>query len=344
MADNGMGPQVSVLTPIYNTHVKYLRECIDSVLAQTFSDFEFIILDNASDAYVADLVASYDDPRIRYFRVDENIGPAGGRNFCIARARGKYLAILDSDDVALPERLAAQVAFMDAHPSVGVLGTFSRTTDGCEFFSDTLPTAGDDICRHLLFCGNMLCHSSVMMRADVLRDNKLEYDPNLFPAEDYALWLDLTGRTEFALLPRVLTLYRFFPTSVSQQNLTRQWRNAVRAQLAAIGRNHNIDIDAADDLAALYAGDTSRAANGIRALDNLVGRLNEQKLPGNMVYDMFRGQFKHICYHTHSFGGLWRLMTCPAAGYYGQGIGWRAFCFITRGIFRHKSNVKKDKE
>ena len=164
MADNGMGPQVSVLTPIYNTHAEYLRECIDSVLAQTFSDFEFIILDNASDAYVAELVASYDDPRIRYFRVDENIGPAGGRNFCIARARGKYLAILDSDDVALPERLAAQVAFMDAHPSVGVLGTFSRTTEGGAFFSDTLPTDSDAICRHLLFCGNMLCHSSVMMR------------------------------------------------------------------------------------------------------------------------------------------------------------------------------------
>ena len=338
------GPKVSVLTPIYNTDMQYLRECIDSVLNQTFSDFEFIILDNGSEPYVERFVKSYNDPRIKFYRVDKNIGASTGRNLCISHARGKYLAILDSDDVAMPGRLATGVEFLDANPDVGVIGTFSRTTDGLEFFSDCLPTENKDICNHLLFRGNMFCHSSMMLRADVLREHGVQYVPEQFPAEDYSLWLSMVGKTQFALLPQILTVYRVLPNSASKQNQTGQWRAAMRAQLMAIERVCALTIKDKESLCDLYAGDVCSANDALRALSALVQDLNQKNLPGNEIYDMFRGQFKHICYHTHSLGGQWRLMMCPVAGYFGLGRGWRVFCFITRGMFGCKHNVKKDKK
>jgi len=336
--------KISVLTPVFNTAPEYLRECIDSVLAQTFTDFEFIILDNGSEPYVADIVKSYDDARIRFFRLERNIGPAAGRNFCIEHAHGAYLAILDSDDVALPARLATQAAFLDTNPDVGVVGTHSRTTDGNEFFSDSLPTNDEEIRRYLVFCGNMFCHSSIMMRADVLRKNNVGYDAECFPAEDYSLWLQLADKTRFARLPDVLVLYRPVADGASRKNMNRQFYQAARAQLGAIGRIYGVDVPNIDCLARVYAGDGLESRDAAAALDTLVKSLNEQNLPGDKLYEMYRGQFKHICYHTHSLGGQWRLMTSPMAGYFGMGIGWRGFCLVTRGIFGHKHNTKKDKK
>ena len=117
-------PKISVLLPVYNTAEDYLRECIDGILGQTFSDFELIIVNDAStDANVERVVKSYEDSRIRYYVNEKNLGISETRNKLIDLAQGEYLAVHDHDDVSLPERFAKQVAYLDMHPEIGVLGT-----------------------------------------------------------------------------------------------------------------------------------------------------------------------------------------------------------------------------
>jgi len=110
-------PRVSVLMPVYNTKPEHLREAIDSILSQTFTDFEFLILNDCSpNADVEEVVKSYDDPRIVYTVNERNLGISGARNRLLDMARGEYLAVMDHDDISLPERFEKQVAFLDAIP------------------------------------------------------------------------------------------------------------------------------------------------------------------------------------------------------------------------------------
>ena len=115
-------PKVSVLMPVYNTKEAYLRTAIESILKQTFTDFEFLIMnDNSTDKNVEKVILSYKDPRISYSKNNKNLGISGARNKLVDMAHGEYLAIMDHDDESLPERFQKQVDFLDAHPDVGVV-------------------------------------------------------------------------------------------------------------------------------------------------------------------------------------------------------------------------------
>ncbi|WP_418765953.1 glycosyltransferase family 2 protein, partial [Mailhella sp.] len=117
-------PRISVLMPVYNTRPEHLREAMDSILSQTFTDFEFLILNDCStDPQVETVVKSYTDPRIVYAVNERNLGISGARNRLLDMAQGEYLAVMDHDDIALPTRFEKQVAFLDAHPEIGIVGS-----------------------------------------------------------------------------------------------------------------------------------------------------------------------------------------------------------------------------
>ena len=113
-------PTVSVLIPSYN-HEKFVRECIQSVLNQTFQDFEIIITDDGSTDHTTDVIESFDDPRIKLFKFHKNQGATVAANNCIRHATGKYIAMLSSDDAWYPQKLAVQVKYLDTHPKVAVV-------------------------------------------------------------------------------------------------------------------------------------------------------------------------------------------------------------------------------
>lgn len=108
--------------PAYNAE-KYLREAIDSILAQTFTDFELIIINDGSTDFTKDIILSYTDQRIRYIENEQNSGICVTLNKGLDAARGRYIARMDSDDISLPRRLEVQVQYMDSHPEIGVAGT-----------------------------------------------------------------------------------------------------------------------------------------------------------------------------------------------------------------------------
>ena len=120
-------PKISVLMPTYNG-AKLLSETIDSILNQTFKDFEFIIINDCSPEDETDkIIAKYNDPRIRYIYNDKNLGISGSSNKGISLARGKYIARQDHDDISLPTRLEEQYNYMESHPEVGICGTYSKS-------------------------------------------------------------------------------------------------------------------------------------------------------------------------------------------------------------------------
>lgn len=205
---NSDSPKVTVLMPVYNGE-KYLEKAIESILNQTFRDFEFIIVDDGSTDSTSSIIACYQqkDARIRIYN-QENRGLVASLNVGCQLSRGKYIARMDADDVSLPERLAKQVAYLDAHPEVGVLGGWMEVIDesGGPQNKVRVPTTPSLIKWSLLF-GCPVVHPSVMMRRDIIEPLGF-YRPEALHAEDYDLWARACFTTQIANIPEILVRHR----------------------------------------------------------------------------------------------------------------------------------------
>ncbi len=214
-------PKVSVLTPIYNTNPVHLREMIESILSQTFTDFEFLILNDSPDNQeIENIVFEYvkNDKRIKYYKNERNLGITPSRNKLLKLATGEYLAIFDHDDISLPTRLEQEVAYLDAHPYVGVvsgwLEKFGDKKHNGEFW--TQPEYDSEI-RISLMSNCHVMHTAAMIRKSVLIDNNIEYEEFYTPAEDYRLWARLMDVTHFYNIQNVLVKYRWFGNNTSNR-------------------------------------------------------------------------------------------------------------------------------
>jgi glycosyltransferase involved in cell wall biosynthesis len=210
--------KVSVLMPIYRTKEEFLREAIESILHQTYNDFEFLILDDCPDNDRECIVKSYKDARIKYFKNNKNLGITPSRNRLIELAQGEYLAIMDHDDVSLPERFAKQVKYLDEHKDVGVVGSFIHKIVGKKDIHS--PIEDDDIKSGLMMkC--VIAHPSSMIRKNILVENNIKYKKHYSPAEDYKLWCDLIDVTNFYNIPEVLFKYRDWKQNTTSSQSTK---------------------------------------------------------------------------------------------------------------------------
>jgi glycosyltransferase involved in cell wall biosynthesis len=207
------GPAVSVVMGVFDG-ADWVAAAVESLLTQTLGDLEVIVVDDGSTDATPDVLASLRDPRLR---VDRR--PRAGLTRSLIRAlelaRAPLVARLDADDLALPERLARQRAFLDAHPDVGLLGTGAREIDltGREV-AIVRPPAEDAAIRRALIRANPFVHSSVLMRRAAL-DRVGGYDPSLPVAQDYDLWMRLARVSRLANLPEPLVIRRLGPRRVS---------------------------------------------------------------------------------------------------------------------------------
>lgn len=207
-------PLVSVLIPVYRTQEVYLREALESVLRQTYTNFELLVLDDCPDSPREEVVRSYTDSRIRYVCNEKNLGIADSRNKLISMSKGEYLAILDHDDVCLPTRLEKQVAFLREHPEVGVVSSqlryIPRQTES------RYPESDRDIKMGLMF-GCSLPHTAAMIRRCVLDMLPEGYEKDYFPAEDFRLWARLFPHTSFHNIQEPLVEYRMHGENTSER-------------------------------------------------------------------------------------------------------------------------------
>lgn len=202
-------PKVTVAMPVYND-AAYLNEAVDSILAQTFRDFELLIVDDGSTDGSASLIAEYRDPRIRCLTFTENRGRPVARNAALDYAEGAYLAWMDADDIALPRWLEKATTFLEAHSDVTVCGfwlqRFHEDTGIVRFCSEA-----DEIKAAMVMQSALTCCGSCL-RLAAAKEHGIHFDPNLRRAQDYAFWGDLIlgAGLRAANLPEVLMRIRYF--------------------------------------------------------------------------------------------------------------------------------------
>jgi glycosyltransferase involved in cell wall biosynthesis len=224
-------PRITVLMPVYNA-AKYLKESMQSILDQSFVDFEFLIFNDGSTDGSGAVARQFLDPRIQLFDSAENHGYVYHLNQGIHIARGEYIARMDADDISDPERFAKQIQFLDAHPEVGICGTCFDLIDNGRLIM--LPQ-DDAAIRISSFEGSPFGHPTVMMRTSLLRDNNLFYNDSLVPAEDYHLWLVLAQHTQLANLPEILLHYRVHEGQISNR------KAQIQRDYAQMARNSLIE-------------------------------------------------------------------------------------------------------
>jgi glycosyltransferase involved in cell wall biosynthesis len=222
-------PKISVAMSVYN-NARFLAEAIESILAQTAGDFEFLIVNDGSSDGSGDIIDSFAerDSRVRAFH-QENRGLIFSLNRLLDEARAPLIARMDGDDIALSQRFERQLAFLESHPDHGVVGTWTVSVD--EHGRERVPAPGatpnpDHPTSHegflaALKTGPLLCHSSVMMRADIVRSIG-GYHAAFHHCEDYDLWLRLSERTRLCSLPERLLLYRCSESQVSSVHILAQ--------------------------------------------------------------------------------------------------------------------------
>ena len=225
-------PAVSVLMGVWNGAPR-VGEAVGSVLGQTMGDLELIVIDDGSTDATPAILASFRDSRLRVERRARG-GLTSALNRALGLARAPLVARLDADDVAMPERLARQCAFLETHPDVGLLGTGAREVDpsGHEIATVSPPT-DDAALRGVLIRRNPFVHSSmVMRRAAVELVNG--YDAGFPVAQDYDLWMRMSRVTRMANLPELLVLRRILPGRVTATRDTERLRAEARVRWRAV--------------------------------------------------------------------------------------------------------------
>lgn len=217
-------PLVSVLMPVYNSD-KYVKQAIDSILQQSYKEFELIIVNDGSKDNSLSIIKSYNDQRIKLISNPENKGLIYCLNFGITQCKGKYIARMDADDISLPERLQEQVKYMELNPNVGVCGC-----DYIQFKNATekrhkADVDYDTILSYMIFNCSIV-HPSLIIRKSVLESLDTVFNMDFKHAEDYELWSRLIFETKFSAVSKVLFKYRLHEQQVTEVNKQAQIKTA----------------------------------------------------------------------------------------------------------------------
>ena len=292
---------ISVIMPVFNEE-KYLHEAIDSILHQTFDRFEFIIIDDASTDNSLAIIQSYADERIVLICNEQNIGNYPSRNKGLEIAVGKYICVMDADDVAYPQRLELQYQYLEACPDLWILGTgLDFSIPGMKW---TLPSSHEQLMIGLLQ-GNVSLHSSLMIRTDVMRKYG-GYDEKYVYSSDYDLMsrFSLAGKVEN--LPEVLMMYRWHASQISQLHQDEQKAFAYdirrKYQIEFINRYRNANQQMPDEwtvgipeigrIIALY---TYASYTGDVIYEKQADELLEQLLGNDIEIVPYLGQESSFC-------------------------------------------------
>ena len=208
-----MIPRLAVLMTVFNGE-KYLRECVQSILDQTYSEFKFLILDDGSTDRSREIIRSFQDPRLELVEIPENMGQIPALNKGLSMIDSPLIARMDADDISFPQRFARQVKYMDEHPEIGVAGTSVYMSDGKKTLTKKYPLTPDYIKARLLF-GCCLAHPSVIMRKRLLDRFQLRYDEQLGHSEDWDLWQRASLCFPLANIPEYHLKYRIHEGSVT---------------------------------------------------------------------------------------------------------------------------------
>jgi len=334
-------PEISVLMPAYNAEA-YIAVAIQSVLDQAFQNFELIIIDDGSTDRTREIISSFTDRRIRLIVNKKNTGLSSVRNQAVRESSSELIAFLDSDDIALPKRLAVQKKFLDHHPNIGLLGTAvalinEKGEKTGVLWKSTLQS--NEVPVALLF-HNQFAQSSVMLRKDCLPGDV--YREGYAPAEDYDLWVRIAKETPSQNLPNTLTLYRVHIRGSSYTQKEKQevaLKQIYRNQLLGLG------VQASEEEVALHKKRFHKTIDGLhpflRGKEQWLLRLQQSNAAVKMYTDeqfaqgVAREWFEN-CYTNARFGlTVWDIYkSSPLVTVAWRGKGWFTLKLFTKCVFR----------
>lgn len=205
-------PLVTVILPVYNTE-KYIAEAVQSILNQTFKDFELLVINDASTDNTLAILENFTDARLKIITNPVNFKVVKSLNRGIEQAKGEFIARMDADDISLPQRLEKQIELLQSEQHLDVCGSWVQKF-GDENEIHAPATTHDEIKGALLF-HNIIIHPTVMFRKKSFEVHGFKYDEGFINAEDYGLWEQAIDRLKFALIPEVLLKYRIHDNNVS---------------------------------------------------------------------------------------------------------------------------------
>lgn len=278
---------ISVVMPVYNSQ-QYLSEAIESILNQTFSNFEFIIINDGSTDKSEEIILSYTDKRIVYIKNATNLQIVESLNKGLSIAKGKYIARMDADDISLPQRLKKQFLFMEKNPNIAVLGSWYETFgDSHEIFR---PLPSDCEIKTKLLFDSPFSHPTVMFRASSLMH--FSYTNQYNKAEDYALWISMSPTCTFANLPEVLLMYRYHQNQTMKQYST--FQQNIAKHLRVIMLKQSLEITPFDHEIQLHHSLSTFSPVDLALLEKWVIKLSranhKQHFVESSCFDTFLGK------------------------------------------------------
>lgn len=233
---------ITVIMAVYNGE-RYLREAIDSILSQTYDQFELLVINDGSTDGSREILESYDDWRIRVIHTKNN-GLASSLRLAVNNARGNYIARMDHDDICMQDRLKIQKRYMDEHPDVVICYSLVDCIDSRGNVQAVNVGEGysDIEIKWLMIWQNFLYHSSVMIRVKVLRKFKLNYRPKMDQAEDFDLWGRLSRVGNFLFIKKALVKYRMHTDNITAKNTADHQHDVFSRVISANMARYNVRI------------------------------------------------------------------------------------------------------
>ncbi len=210
-------PLVTVFIPVYNSE-KYIKEALESIIRQTYKNLEILLVDDGSSDRSAEIIKSFRNPRIRLLKNEKNMGIPYTRNVGLREAKGKYMAIMDSDDIADPERIETQVRYLENHPDIDVCASNYIRFGERGGKKVRAPFTTPEALKIMLLFYNPIANPSAMVRLGTLKKHGLIYNEQFFVAQDYELWSRLCQVGKITILPEFLLLYRFGHENISKKS------------------------------------------------------------------------------------------------------------------------------
>ena len=293
---------VTVLMPVYNG-ASYVREAIDSILSQTYNNFEFLIINDGSTDNTEQIVLSYDDERIRYIKNSENIKLIASLNKGLNLAEGKYIVRMDADDLSTPDRLKYLVDYMEQHSECAVCGSWAETFPNGGIVE--YPTNNNDI-KFRMFNDMAVIHASTIIRKSSIAN--MCFDAEYAHAEDYDFFTRVIKSNKIANIPNVLYKIRHHPSQVSEVFHKIQQDNSLKVRKNIFRYINTIITDEllSDYSHLCYQEYRSVSESPIKIKELLQSMIKGNEQTGYIEKDFFNNKVKEIWFHYTYNNGLYK--------------------------------------